>query len=231
MNKKPTDRELIQLSNEIADHLIEHNVCYTRRFRVTPLELKTLIVDYLYQRFGIVDEEDHFSDKYETRFRIIRCAACGKPARFYAAELSDEKARWQNDPHVARRAEWLRDGDVWTCRECRRLPTADDDARKQERNKVTPEFRQKIYEMDGGQCVYCGQYPKKPVIEHVIPVSRGGETTIENCITACRKCNLKKGEYTSLETRMPLKYGRFSKNEKAGKRESEKAGNGSKGRN
>lgn len=209
MEKKLTDGELIQLANEIAGHLIEHNVCYTRRFRVMPLELKALIADYLYNRLGIVDAEDHLSAKYETRFRIIRCAGCGKTVRFYDAELSDEKARWQNDPHVARRAEWLRDGDVWSCRECRRLHIADDNFRKQERNKVTPEFRQKIYEMDSGQCVYCGRYPEKPVIEHVIPVSRGGETTIENCITACRKCNSKKGEYTSLETKMPLKYGRF----------------------
>jgi 5-methylcytosine-specific restriction endonuclease McrA len=42
-----------------------------------------------------------------------------------------------------------------------------------------------------GQCAY-GDH-KYEVLEHYIPVVKGGGTTIDNCIPACNACNLKKG--------------------------------------
>ena len=40
---------------------------------------------------------------------------------------------------------------------------------------------------DGGNCVYCN-YPTTS-LNHILPRSRGGETTIENCVCACRTCS------------------------------------------
>jgi len=41
------------------------------------------------------------------------------------------------------------------------------------------------------RCAYCeGQYE---VLEHINPISRGGGTTAENCVPACRTCNSTKG--------------------------------------
>jgi len=40
----------------------------------------------------------------------------------------------------------------------------------------------------GGRCLYCGQIVKL-TMDHVIPLSRGGEHTKENVVGACRSCN------------------------------------------
>jgi len=43
-------------------------------------------------------------------------------------------------------------------------------------------------------CQYCGTKLKnsETTVDHIIPKSRGGKSTFENCVTACRKCNIKK---------------------------------------
>ena len=52
-------------------------------------------------------------------------------------------------------------------------------------------LRQAVYERDGFACVYCGS-SEYLQCDHVIPVSKGGETSFENLATACRVCNAKK---------------------------------------
>lgn len=44
-----------------------------------------------------------------------------------------------------------------------------------------------------GCCAYCGERPRALCIEHVVPVSRGGENTIYNVVPACADCNMGKG--------------------------------------
>jgi 5-methylcytosine-specific restriction endonuclease McrA len=58
---------------------------------------------------------------------------------------------------------------------------------------------------DRFQCAYCGARREKLSIDHIIPKSRGGKMTFENCVAACRPCNLKKGGRTPNEARMYLK--------------------------
>ena len=43
-------------------------------------------------------------------------------------------------------------------------------------------------------CQYCGARPglEDLTIDHVVPRSRGGGSTWENCVTACRPCNARK---------------------------------------
>ena len=63
--------------------------------------------------------------------------------------------------------------------------------------------RQNIFRRDGYKCQYCGcNYDL--TLDHVIPKSRGGETTWENLVTACKSCNSKKGDRTPKEAEMPL---------------------------
>ena len=42
---------------------------------------------------------------------------------------------------------------------------------------------------------YCGSRTEL-TIDHVLPVSKGGELSWSNCVTACRACNAKKGNKT-----------------------------------
>ena len=58
---------------------------------------------------------------------------------------------------------------------------------------------------DRFRCAYCGARTEKLSIDHIIPKSRGGEMTFENCVAACKPCNMKKGGRTPSEARMYLK--------------------------
>lgn len=58
---------------------------------------------------------------------------------------------------------------------------------------------------DGFRCAYCGSPKERLSIDHILPRSRGGRTTFENCVAACKSCNLKKGGRTPSEAGMFLK--------------------------
>ena len=62
---------------------------------------------------------------------------------------------------------------------------------------------------DHFKCAYCGASKEKLSIDHIIPKSKGGKMTFENCVAACRACNLKKGGRTPSEARMFLKIKPF----------------------
>lgn len=55
-----------------------------------------------------------------------------------------------------------------------------------------------ILKLYDGKCAYCGD--KSDIQqEHVIPISRGGGTTIGNIVPACKKCNMSKKDKTVSE--------------------------------
>src|SRR5690606_31470162 len=69
-----------------------------------------------------------------------------------------------------------------------------------------PVTRRGVLSRDQYTCQYCGSSPprKELTIDHVLPRSRGGKTTWENIITACQKCNGRKGNRTPAEANMKL---------------------------
>uniref|UniRef100_A0A803Q3R2 HNH nuclease domain-containing protein n=1 Tax=Cannabis sativa TaxID=3483 RepID=A0A803Q3R2_CANSA len=63
--------------------------------------------------------------------------------------------------------------------------------------------RKNILYRDNYTCQYC--YSQENLtIDHVLPISRGGEWEWENLVTACSKCNSKKGHKTIEEANMKL---------------------------
>lgn len=54
--------------------------------------------------------------------------------------------------------------------------------------------KKNILKRDGYTCQYCGRNGgERMTIDHVIPRSSGGRTVWENVVSACRTCNLRKG--------------------------------------
>lgn len=63
-----------------------------------------------------------------------------------------------------------------------------------------------VYIRDNFTCQYCGEKkePKKLSIDHLIPESRNGKTSWENCVAACHSCNMIKDNRTPQEAGMHL---------------------------
>jgi len=68
--------------------------------------------------------------------------------------------------------------------------------------------RQNIFKRDHHQCQYCGS-SKDLTLDHVLPKSRGGKTSWDNLVAACRNCNSRKGDCLPEEADMPLKQKPF----------------------
>ena len=55
--------------------------------------------------------------------------------------------------------------------------------------------RSNVFSRDNYVCQYCEKkFPKNDLtLDHVIPISKGGDTSWENVTTSCKGCNNKKG--------------------------------------
>lgn len=63
-----------------------------------------------------------------------------------------------------------------------------------------------IWLRDGGRCQYTGKSLNRGEgnIDHIIPQSRGGSTSWENCVLSCRKINTRKADRTPQEAGLTL---------------------------
>lgn len=69
-----------------------------------------------------------------------------------------------------------------------------------------PWSKRNVFLRDGFTCQYCGKKNlKSPELEHIVPKSKGGKNTFENCVCACKECNRFKGD------RLPSEAGIFLK--------------------
>jgi len=63
------------------------------------------------------------------------------------------------------------------------------------------DLRDFVFQRDAFTCSYCGQVGGRLECDHIVPVSRGGESDPENLTTACRSCNRAKHARTVEEWR------------------------------
>jgi 5-methylcytosine-specific restriction endonuclease McrA len=61
-----------------------------------------------------------------------------------------------------------------------------------------------VKKRDHYRCVYCGS-ADDITVDHVVPSSRGGDSSKKNLATACRVCNGRKGARTPTEAGMKRK--------------------------
>jgi 5-methylcytosine-specific restriction endonuclease McrA len=74
------------------------------------------------------------------------------------------------------------------------------------RQRRSSSKRNRILARDRYKCQYCGVKGNDFTLtmDHLLPVSRGGPTSPENLVAACKPCNDRKGARTPEEARMTL---------------------------
>lgn len=92
-----------------------------------------------------------------------------------AARLKEKQRRRELEKQV--RLELIDSGDLFG-----------DEAK---RPPIPREVVDAVYRRDGARCVYCGS-TENLQLDHIIPFSKGGATTLENLQLLCQKCNLEK---------------------------------------
>jgi 5-methylcytosine-specific restriction endonuclease McrA len=109
--------------------------------------------------------------------------------------------------------EWLQlpvresDNAVWTVHGPVRVPTVLVLARYDKVPKRRPKLSGKgIWERDGGVCQYTGKKLAREEgnIDHILPRSRGGKTTWDNCVLADKRINSRKADRTPEEVGLKL---------------------------
>jgi 5-methylcytosine-specific restriction endonuclease McrA len=64
--------------------------------------------------------------------------------------------------------------------------------------------RANIMLRDDEICQYCGKHTRDLTLDHVLPRSRGGQSTWENLVACCKTCNGRKGSKLPKEASMKL---------------------------
>jgi 5-methylcytosine-specific restriction endonuclease McrA len=64
--------------------------------------------------------------------------------------------------------------------------------------------KKNILRRDSYTCQYCSRRGERLTVDHIVPRSRGGETTWTNVVAACLRCNLRKGNRLPDELGMRL---------------------------
>jgi len=64
--------------------------------------------------------------------------------------------------------------------------------------------RREVFIRDNYTCQYCGTRTRELTLDHVVPLHRGGKHTWENLVSACPRCNHRKGGRTLEEAHMRL---------------------------
>ena len=68
---------------------------------------------------------------------------------------------------------------------------------------ISEEKKRQVFQRDDYTCVFCGHRGnwRTMVVDHSLPISRGGTDHMNNLQTVCRTCNAQKGDMTSGEFR------------------------------
>lgn len=77
-----------------------------------------------------------------------------------------------------------------------------DPTRRSRNGRRKNRLRQRVYDLHGAHCVYCGTHIAKPgkyTLDHLQPRSRGGDKSIENLRPSCLTCNQSKADRTPAE--------------------------------
>lgn len=85
------------------------------------------------------------------------------------------------------------------------------------RKAISTRTRFEVFKRDRFTCQYCGRTPPLVVlhVDHITPVSHGGDNDEGNLLTSCKDCNLGKSNVPLTEAPLPLQQQIAERREKA----------------
>lgn len=101
-------------------------------------------------------------------------------------------AKWQTCICCGQDVFTISEPDESICDKCRKPPTTTPPEKGYTKQQISRTLARSVYERDGYRCISCGDWHDLSM-DHIIPESKGGETTYENLQTMCMTCNRKKG--------------------------------------
>ena len=86
--------------------------------------------------------------------------------------------------------------EVWSAYARRGFDTTSDTNGVEDKRKPIPiKLRAEVFRRDNHLCLKCGAGDGLS-IDHIVPVSKGGQNTLDNLQTLCMPCNISKGVTT-----------------------------------
>lgn len=115
------------------------------------------------------------------------------PEHFRQISRESAQRRRKANPELDRlkHREWYHKN-IEACREKNRRRRARK-VNNQTETDVTPGKIAELKQRSKGKCYWCGKKAKPMHIDHVEPLSRGGEHMMYNLVVSCAKCNQEKG--------------------------------------
>lgn len=155
------------------------------------LEMPTLILNKNWQGIDACTVKEAICDVYSDRAKIVH------PTSFTVHTLEDWMTMEipEGDPYIQSVSGRIKIPEVIVHTKYGRIP-----------HRKVVFSRRNLWKRDSFCCQYCG---KKPVydeitIDHVLPRSKGGVSSFENCVLACVDCNKRKDDRTPEQSGMKL---------------------------
>lgn len=160
-------------------------------------------------------------ERRRRRKDFLKAADGGTPVAFWRMGMPDVVPRnckfcgfefvpGQQEEIASGAMEAGRGGAWWWRTACSSLcagMSADDAAKARRRKAIASTSdgeinRFAVFQRDGYRCYLCGRQTaespsdRRPQLDHVVPLCRGGTHTMDNVRCACQRCNLTKGHRT-----------------------------------
>ncbi len=165
------------------------------------LNASVLVLNRQYMAIHVVDVKRAFGLLLRELAEVIHIEENGVYANYDFdswREISALRAEFEDDPH----SDWVRSVN-FAIQVPRVLRLLHFDRVPRQRVRLN---RRNLFARDGNRCQYCGNgfSTSELSIDHVVPSCRGGQTTWENVVCACVRCNVRKGGRTPAEAHMKL---------------------------
>lgn len=203
-------RETITLA-EYAEIGKAHSSTIQRRFGSWTKALKLAGLQPSRSKIGITDEElfENIKSLWTNLGRQPRYAEVKAPSSQFSAGTYEKRfGSWLKALHEF--VVWVNSdsSDQHQKKILKELDAADStiqagSAKRRTRREISDRQRFRILVRDGFRCKSCGASPLVQQgielhVDHILPWSKGGETTDDNLETKCKQCNLGKGNAFSV---------------------------------